>query len=102
VIESSNVFPNYYIRNTKKRIAPTADYFFPNPFESLEGVHKELITYQREDGVELSGHPLLAGRLRSWKRKKSFPWFYGLTRGNLKMPASAGQVTTPPHQFTSP
>ena len=53
-IESPKEFPNYYFRdvslNKLKRIT-----FFENPFKALEKVKKEIITYKREDGLDLSG-----------------------------------------------
>ena len=53
-VEAANVFPNYFIRNTIKRVAPQQITFFENPYQSLQQVHKELITYRRSDGIELS------------------------------------------------
>jgi dipeptidyl aminopeptidase/acylaminoacyl peptidase len=100
-IESSNVFPNYFIRNTKKRIAPQQITFFPNPFESLKGVHKELITYQREDGVELSATLYLPDGYDREKKEK-LPMVMWAYPREFKDAASAGQVTTSPHEFTAP
>ncbi|MBW6537373.1 MAG: prolyl oligopeptidase family serine peptidase, partial [Mariniphaga sp.] len=100
-VESNNVFPNYFIRNIKRRIAPQQITFFPNPFESLEGVHKELITYQREDGVELSGTLYLpAGYDR--ENKEKLPMVLWAYPREFKDATSAGQVTSSPHQFTAP
>jgi dipeptidyl aminopeptidase/acylaminoacyl peptidase len=100
-IESSNVFPNYFIRNTKKRIAPQQITFFPNPFESLKGVYKELITYQREDGVELSATLYLPDGYDREKKEK-LPMVMWAYPREFKDAASAGQVTTSPHEFTAP
>jgi len=100
-IESGNVFPNYFIRNTKKRIAPQQITFFLNPFESLKGVHKELITYQREDGVELSATLYLPDGYDREKKEK-LPMVLWAYPREFKDAASAGQVTSSPHQFTSP
>jgi dipeptidyl aminopeptidase/acylaminoacyl peptidase len=58
------------ISETKKRIAPQQITFFPNPFESLVGVRKELITYQREDGVELSATLYLPAGYDMEKKEK--------------------------------
>jgi dipeptidyl aminopeptidase/acylaminoacyl peptidase len=100
-VESSNVFPNYFIRNIKRRIAPQQITFFPNPFESLEGVHKELITYQREDGVELSGTLYLPAGY-DMEKKEKLPMVLWAYPREFKDAASAGQVTSSPHQFTAP
>jgi dipeptidyl aminopeptidase/acylaminoacyl peptidase len=100
-VESSNVFPNYFIRNIKRRIAPQQITFFPNPFESLEGVHKELITYQREDGVELSATLYLPAGY-DMEKKEKLPMVLWAYPREFKDAASAGQVTSSPHQFTFP
>ncbi|MDA8692970.1 S9 family peptidase, partial [Saprospiraceae bacterium] len=52
-IESKSEYPNYYFRNinTGKLKAVT---HFENPFKAIQDVHKEVITYTREDGLELS------------------------------------------------
>ena len=51
--ESQTDYPNYFIRNIEegsdRRITD-----FPNPTPQLIGLTKELITYTREDGLELS------------------------------------------------
>ena len=51
--EAPTEYPNYFIRNltenTDRRITD-----FANPTPQLSGFTKELITYQREDGLELS------------------------------------------------
>ncbi len=100
-VESNNVFPNYFIRNIKRRIAPQQITFFPNPFESLEGVHKELITYQREDGVELSATLYLPAGY-DMEKKEKLPMVLWAYPREFKDAASAGQVTSSPHQFTAP
>jgi len=100
-VESNNVFPNYFIRNIKRRIAPQQITFFPNPFESLEGVHKELITYQREDGVELSATLYLPAGY-DMEKKEKLPMVLWAYPREFKDAASAGQVTSSPHQFTFP
>ena len=46
-------YPNYFIVNLKKRIAPTQITHFPNPFASIENVYKELIKYKRADGINI-------------------------------------------------
>lgn len=100
-VESANVFPNYFIRNTKKRIAPQQITFFDNPFKSLENVHKELITYKRDDGVELSGTLYLPAGYDMQKKEK-LPMILWAYPREYKDAASAGQVTTSSHRFTSP
>jgi dipeptidyl aminopeptidase/acylaminoacyl peptidase len=54
-IESSTDYPNYYFRELKKDGELTQLTNFANPYKALADVHKEVITYQRDDGLELSG-----------------------------------------------
>ncbi len=100
-IEASTVFPNYYIREVKKKKAPGQITFFENPYESLKGVHKELIKYEREDGVELSGTLYLPADY-DMEEKEKLPMVLWAYPREYKDAASAGQVTTSPHRFTSP
>ncbi len=53
-IESPTAYPNYYFRNLKqdKLSQLTSN---ENPFKSIQGGHKEVIKYKRDDGLELSG-----------------------------------------------
>lgn len=100
-VEASNVYPNYFIRNTKKRIAPQQITFFENPFKSMDGVYKEVITYKRDDGVELSGTLYLpAGYDRA--KKEKLPMILWAYPREFKDPDMAGQVTSSPHSFTLP
>ncbi|MHA7130549.1 S9 family peptidase [Algoriphagus namhaensis] len=52
--ESTDLQPNYWLVNTKKRMAPRQLTDFPDPFESIKDVQKELVTYKRKDGLDLS------------------------------------------------
>lgn len=52
-IESQNEYPNYYFRNINKTKDLTPVTSFENPFKSIQNVHKEVITYKRDDGLEL-------------------------------------------------
>ena len=54
-IESKSEYPNYFIRSLGKKKGLEQLTLFPNPFKKLENVGKELISYQREDGLDLSG-----------------------------------------------
>ena len=100
-VEASTVFPNYYIRNIKKKIAPQQITFFKNPYESILGIHKELITYKRDDGVELSGTLYLPADY-DMEKKEKLPMVLWAYPREYKDAASAGQVTSSPHEFTSP
>ncbi|MFA7491644.1 MAG: prolyl oligopeptidase family serine peptidase [Mariniphaga sp.] len=100
-VEANSVFPNYYIRNIKKKIAPQQITFFKNPYESLLGIHKELITYQRNDGVELSATLYLPAGYDKEKKEK-LPMLMWAYPREYKDVASAGQITSSPHYFTAP
>ncbi|MFO7864612.1 MAG: prolyl oligopeptidase family serine peptidase [Salinivirgaceae bacterium] len=100
-LESKNQYPNYYIRNIKKEDKKEPITFFENPFESLENVHKEVITYKRDDGLELSGTLYLPANYdkESGEKLPMIMWAYPR---EYKDKASAGQVTTSPNEFTYP
>ncbi len=101
-LQSKNEFPNYYIRHLKKRMAPMQLTHFPNPFESIKNVYKELIKYKREDGVELSGTLYLpAGYDRKAKNEK-LPLLIWAYPAEYKDKNSAGQSTANPNEFTYP
>ncbi|MDR7127801.1 dipeptidyl aminopeptidase/acylaminoacyl peptidase [Algoriphagus sp. 4150] len=54
VKESTDIQPNYWLVNTKKRIAPLQLTNFDNPYESIKNIKKQLVTYERNDGLNLS------------------------------------------------
>src|SRR5690606_13245488 len=54
-IESQQEYPNYYFRNILKKNSLSPVTSFENPFKSLQNVHKEVISYKRDDGLELEG-----------------------------------------------
>ncbi|WP_167615300.1 prolyl oligopeptidase family serine peptidase [Maribellus sediminis] len=100
-VETSTQYPNYYIRNIKKRISPQQITNFKNPFESIQDIYKEVITYKRDDGLELSGTLYLpAGYDR--EKKEKLPMIMWAYPREYKDASTAGQVTTSPHSFTYP
>lgn len=52
--ESTDIQPNYWLVNTRKRIAPMQITNFNHPYESIKGINKQLVTYKRNDGLNLS------------------------------------------------
>ena len=100
-VESQTDYPNYFIRNTIKRIAPQQITFFENPFKSISGIHKEVITYKRSDGVELSGTLYLPAGYDMQKKEK-LPMILWAYPREFKDASNAGQVTSSPHTFTMP
>lgn len=99
-VQTPTEFPNYFIRNIIRQIAPQQITFFENPYKPLENVYKELITYKREDGVDLSAVLYLPPGYDRNKKEK-LPMLMWAYPREFKDAASAGQVTTSPHQFTS-
>lgn len=91
--------PNYYVRNLDDDTR-TAITTFEHPAPQLRDIHKEMVTYKREDGVELSATLYLPpgydeGRdgplpLVVWAYPQEFNDAY-----------TAGQVRGSPYRFTS-
>lgn len=52
--ESTDMSPNYWLLNTKKRVSPKQITAFADPYPTLKGIKKQLITYPRKDGLNLS------------------------------------------------
>ena len=101
-MQSQNEFPNYYIRNLKRRIAPIKLTHFPNPFASIENVYKEVIRYKREDGVELSGTLYLPEGYDREAKTEKLPLLIWAYPAEYKDKHSAGQTTANPNEFTFP
>lgn len=98
-IESPQMFPNYYIRNLRKRIGNIPLTSFENPFKSIEGVHKEVINYQRADGLELTGTLYLPVGYDKEKKEK-LPMIMWAYPREYKDRNSAGQSSSNPNSFT--
>ena len=100
-IESQNEYPNYYFRNINKKEDLTPVTSFENPFKSLQNVHKEVITYKRDDGLELEGTLYLpVGYDMDAKEKK--PMILWAYPREFKDKSSASQNTTNPNEFIYP
>ncbi|CAH0999823.1 hypothetical protein LEM8419_01115 [Neolewinella maritima] len=98
--ESAIDYPNYYIRDLgTQETRQLTD--FANPFQSLQDVHKEVITYQRADGLELSGTLYLPVGYDTVAREK-VPLILWAYPREFKDKASAAQNTSNPNQFTYP
>lgn len=100
-MESKNEYPNYFVRNLMKRIAPIQITHFENPFKKIENVHKEVIKYKREDGLELSGTLYLPVGY-DMKNKEKLPMIMWAYPAEYKDKSSAGQTTSNPNEFTFP
>ncbi len=97
-LEAKDIFPDYYFRNFKTgsldKITNNV-----NPFEAIKNIHKEIITYRRDDGLELSGTLYLPVGYESGKKYPMILWAYPR---EYKDKASASQVTSTSNQFTYP
>ncbi|PVW16355.1 alpha/beta hydrolase family protein [Marixanthomonas spongiae] len=100
-IESQNEYPNYYFRNIKKKNDLTPVTSFENPFKSLQNVHKEVITYKRDDGLELEGTLYLPVGYDMDKKEKKPMILWAYPR-EFKDKSSASQNTTNPNEFIYP
>lgn len=98
-IESATEYPNFYFRNIKKKESLTQLTHFKNPFESIKGVHKEVVKYQRKDGVELSGTLYLPA---NYNKKDKLPLLIWAYPAEYKDKNSAGQSAHNPNEFTFP
>ena len=88
--------PNYYVRDleSKSRRAVTE---FKDPQPQLRGATHQFITYQRKDGVKLSGTLYLPPGYKPGERLPVIMWAYPREFGD---PDSASQITGSPNRFT--
>lgn len=100
-VQSKSEYPNYYLRNLKKKIALIPVTQFPNPFESIKDVEKTLIKYKRNDGVSLSGTLYLPVGYDKAKKEK-LPLLIWAYPSEYKDKNSAGQSSSNPNEFTFP
>nr|WP_315485199.1 prolyl oligopeptidase family serine peptidase [uncultured Undibacterium sp.] len=99
-IQSKTDFPNFYFRNIKDaKLTPITQ--FKNPYEGLKNVSKEVIKYQRKDGVQLSGTLYLPAGYDKTKKEK-LPLLIWAYPAEFKDKDSAGQSTHNPNAFTVP
>ncbi len=99
-IESKSNYPNYYFRDLKKNKLEQIT-FFDNPFKSIQDVHKEVITYKRDDGLELSGTLYLPVGYDT-ELKEKMPMILWAYPQEYKDKSSASQNTSNPNRFTYP
>jgi dipeptidyl aminopeptidase/acylaminoacyl peptidase len=94
--ESKMVVPNYFIAdltsNTKKALTD-----FKDPAPQLTGMKKELVKYNRPDGVALSGTLYLPPGYKNGTRLPVLLWAYPMEYSDA---GTAGQVRGSPNSFT--
>ena len=94
--ESVDEPPNYFVRDLRaNKLAQVTD--FPHPAPQLRGLKKELIKYQRKDGVALSGTLYLPPGYD--KAKGPVPTVMWAYPQEFKSADNAGQVTASPYRF---
>ncbi|WP_375581300.1 prolyl oligopeptidase family serine peptidase [Marivirga tractuosa] len=100
-IESQTDYPNYYFRNIRKKNDLKQITSFENPFKSMQNVHKEVISYEREDGLSLDGTLYLPVDYDKSKKEKKPMILWAYPR-EYKDKSSAGQNTSNPNEFIYP
>ena len=89
--------PNYYVRDTA-RGTTRAITSFEDPAPQLTGIEKQLVTYERADGVKLSGTLYLPPGYREGQRVPMVMWAYPREFVDPKL---AGQVSGSNNRFTA-
>lgn len=89
--------PNYFIRDIKKgKITQITN--FPNPFEGMKGVKKELLKFKRADGLDLTGTLYLPANYDKARDGKLPVVMWAYPR-EFKSAEAAGQVQDSPYEF---
>jgi len=96
VYETSSEVPNYFVRDlaagTKRAITQ-----FKDPAPQLSGVEKQFVTYQRKDGVKLSGTLYLPPGYKKGERLPLIMWAYPREFTDSD---TASQISGSPYRFT--
>ena len=95
--ESQTDPPNYFLRELNGESIEQKT-FFPDPTPQMRGVTKELIHYEREDGVKLTGTLYLPGDYDK-DRDGRLPVLMWAYPEEYKSADAAGQVTDSPYRF---
>jgi dipeptidyl aminopeptidase/acylaminoacyl peptidase len=94
--ESKTEPPNYYVHTLKnKKREVLTDYKDPAP--QMAGLKKQLVKYEREDGVQLSGTLYLPPDYKKGERRPLVVWAYPREFTDAKV---AGQVRGSSNRFT--
>jgi dipeptidyl aminopeptidase/acylaminoacyl peptidase len=92
--ESPSEPPNYYVREGDSDRPLTE---FPHPHPQLSNIEKQLLTYERKDGVPLSGTLYLPPNRKEGEKLPLVVWAYPR---EFKDKKTAGQVRAAPTRFT--
>jgi dipeptidyl aminopeptidase/acylaminoacyl peptidase len=101
MIQSPEEYPNYYLRNFRDNVSLQQITFSINPFSGFHGIENQLLTYHRDDGVELSGTLYLPPGYDKEKKEK-LPLLIWAYPREFRDAATAGQITSNPNRFTFP
>lgn len=97
--ESETLQPNFYIKDLKRKKFTTFT-SFPHPYPQLKDVQKELVRYQREDGIELSATLYLpSGYQKGSGKLPVLMWAYPEEFVDAGL---ASQVKESPYRFIRP
>ncbi len=95
--ESQEDPPNYFVRDLRENTARQVT-SFPNPTPQLAGMRKELVRYQRADGVDLTATLYLPPGYAS--DQGPLPMLMWAYPREFKSADAAGQVVGSPYRFT--
>jgi dipeptidyl aminopeptidase/acylaminoacyl peptidase len=95
--ESPTEPPNVFMRSAEKE-QPTPLTHFADPTPQLRGIKKQLVTYERADGVQLSMTLYLPADHQPGQRLPAVLWAYPREYTD---PDTAGQVSGSPNRFTT-
>jgi len=96
--ESQTDPPNYWLRDLADGTTEQKT-FFPDPTPQMAGISKEMLTYERADGISLTGTLYLpAGYDKD--RDGPLPTLMWAYPTEFKSKSDAGQVTDSPYRFT--
>ncbi|HEX2204545.1 MAG TPA: prolyl oligopeptidase family serine peptidase, partial [Longimicrobium sp.] len=98
--ESKTEAPNYFVRTlpSKEARAVTS---FTDPAPQLAGISRQLVTYERADGVKLSGTLYLPAGYDP-KRSGPLPLLMWAYPTEFRDASAAGQVQDSPNRFSRP
>lgn len=98
-IQSPTEYPNFYLLNYKKHRFVNKLTNFDNPFKSIEGVYKQVVKYNRPDGVPLTG-VLYLPKAYDRVKKTKLPMLLWAYPHEYKDKNTAGQSTVNLNNFT--
>ncbi len=93
--ESTTIPPNLMLHDLNKK---TTDALtdFPDPTPQIRGIEKQLVTYKRADGVDLSATLYLPANYQPGQRLPLIVWAYPM---EFNDPSTAGQISGNPDRF---